>query len=175
MKQWIAIFCAGLILHACSGNFSKETENNQPAQIPVVKTDYPYTIEEPDNWDKGNKENTLIVLKSMKAYEEGRIDKSLSYFADSVHVQFDHLDTTFSRETFKNIMSKNWENLKSMNFKIDDWESVVSKNKKQEFVTVWYKEFLEFKDGKKDSTGIVNDFRIKDGKIAYMSEFTRKL
>ena len=50
---------------------------------------YPYTIKHPDNWEAGNTANTLIALKSLKAWEEGKMDESMKYFGDSILLQFD--------------------------------------------------------------------------------------
>jgi ketosteroid isomerase-like protein len=56
-----------------------------------------------------------------------------------------------------------------------DWESVISTDKKEEWVTVWYTQHWETKKGEKDSSAIINDMRLKDGKIIRLNEYTRKL
>jgi hypothetical protein len=58
---------------------------------------------------------------------------------------------------------------------MDDWESVISKDKKDEWVTLWYRQKWEDNKGKSDSSDIVNDLKMKDGKIIRLDEYTRKL
>ncbi len=62
-----------------------------------------------------------------------------------------------------------------MNIKMDDWESVTSKDKKDEWVTMWYRQRWEDNKGIKDSVDVVNDLKMKDGKIIRLDEYTRKL
>ncbi len=62
-----------------------------------------------------------------------------------------------------------------MEVKMQDWESVISKDKKQEWVTLWYTQKWEDMKGKKDSADIINDINIKNGKIVRLDEYTRKL
>jgi hypothetical protein len=54
-----------------------------------------------------------------------------------------------------------------------DWESVVSKTDKDQWVTIWYKQtFIDLK-GKTDSMEVINDFQMKDGRIATLNEYVR--
>ena len=62
-----------------------------------------------------------------------------------------------------------------MNVKMDDWESVSSNDKKEEWVTLWYRQSWEDTKGKKDSADIIDDMNIKNGKIIRLDEYTRKL
>ncbi len=48
-----------------------------------------------------------------------------------------------------------------MNVKMGDWESVVSKDGKEEWVTMWYKQIWEDNKGKKDSADYIDDLRLK--------------
>ncbi|MEO6905894.1 MAG: hypothetical protein ABI148_06005, partial [Ginsengibacter sp.] len=64
---------------------------------------------------------------------------------------------------------KNWK------IKMQDWESVISNDKKDEYVTLWYRQYSENMKGVKDSTDIINDLKMKDGKIIGLDEYTRKL
>ena len=51
--------------------------------------------------------------------------------------------------------------MKSIDVKMSDWESVISKDKKEEWVTLWYRQKWEDMKGKKDSADIIDDLRIK--------------
>ena len=56
-----------------------------------------------------------------------------------------------------------------------DWESTISKDKKDEWVTIWYIQHQEANDGKADSAEIINDVELKNGKIIRLAEYTRKM
>ncbi|MDQ6889125.1 MAG: hypothetical protein M3Z56_02435 [Bacteroidota bacterium] len=58
---------------------------------------------------------------------------------------------------------------------MQDWESVISKDKSEEWVTIWYRQKWEDMNGRKDSTDVVNDLKLKNGKIMRLDEYTRKL
>ncbi len=58
---------------------------------------------------------------------------------------------------------------------MEDWESVISKDKSEELVTLWYNYNTDTKAGVKDSVDVVNDMKFKDGKIVRLDQYTRKL
>ena len=178
MKKLLAIFLASMALGACNTKSSSNTEvaADSTATVPTAeKVNYPYTIDHPDNWNIGKNENTATALTALKAYEEGNVEKSIAQFADSVHLQFDALDTTLSKDSLKTMFTRMRSMVKSMNIKMSDWESVISKDGKEEWVTIWYKQNWEDNQGKKDSADIIDDVRLKDGKIIRLDEYTRKL
>lgn len=62
---------------------------------------------------------------------------------------------------------------KSMSIKMNDWESVISKDKKTEYVSLWYKEITTDRNGKVDSVECMDDMEIKNGKIVSLNEKQR--
>ena len=44
-----------------------------------------------------------------------------------------------------------------------------------EYVTLWYREYSKDAKGAKDSIDVVNDLKMKDGKIIGLDEYLRKL
>jgi len=166
------IFVAGIAI-ACN---TEQTENKDSAKGTAAATpDYVYKIEHLDNWEIGSTANTATSLKALKAWELGNIDESLTYFADSVRVQFDGLDKKMPKDSLKAMLAGGRSNYKTMEVKMQDWESVIAKDKSEEWVTLWYKEYWETTAGLKDSVYRVNDIQLKDGKIIQITEYTRKL
>ena len=164
-----ALIIAGLC--ACT----EKTTDKKEALASASVGNYPYTIEHPDNWEVGSTANTMIALNSLKACEEGKMDESLKYFGDSIRVQFDGMDKKMSNDSLKAMLTNGWNSYKTVKEKLDDWESVISKDKSEEWVTLWYTQSWETKEGVKDSSAIINDLQIKGGKIIRLSEYTRKL
>ncbi|EOR93870.1 hypothetical protein ADIARSV_3007 [Arcticibacter svalbardensis MN12-7] len=173
MKKLFLILLAGT-LFSCS-NKQKAADGAMGDTSANAEQDYPYSIKHPDNWEVGSTANTLIALKALKAWENGKMDESTSYFGDTVHVEFDALDEKMPRDSVKAMFNVGWNMFKTVNIKMYDWESVVSKDKSEEWVTVWYTQNWETKKGVKDSLAVINDLQLKDGKIIRLSEYTRKL
>lgn len=180
MKKMILVFCSGILFFSCTNEpgaskdsmkDSADANHSVSASVP----DYPYTIDHPDNWETGSNTNTLAALRALKTWEEGKFDESASYFADSIQVRFDGLDTKLSRDSLKSMFKTGWNDYKTINIKMYDWESVISKDKNQEWVTLWYRQSWENKSGKKDSMDVVNDLQLKNGKITRLDEYKRKL
>ena len=178
MKKLILIFLGGMIFTSCN---NKGTSTNEAATgttsltVSSEKMSYPYTIDHPDNWEIGSTQNTMNALMALKAYENGNVDESMKYFGDSVRVQFDGLDKTMSNDSLKAMFTQSRGGIKSMQIKMDDWESVISKDKKDEWVTFWYRQKWEDMKGNQDSADIVNDLKMQNGKIIRLDEYTRKL
>ncbi len=172
-------FLAGvLFVFGCSENktaadVTTHTDSSKTETVAGNVT-YPYTIDHPDNWEIGSTGNTVTALSALKNYEDNNINESLKYFADSVRLNFEALDTTVSNDSLKAMFTR-WRSMsKTLKIKMDDWESVKSKDGKQEWVTLWYREFDDTGKGL-DSIDVVNDLQIKDGKISRLDQYTRKL
>lgn len=178
MKKLILIFTAAVIFYSCNNETETTTDatkDSTTAEPAAAKMNYPYTIDHPDNWDMGGNENTMAALSALKAYENGNIDECVKYFGDSVHLQFDNFDERVSNDSLKAMFSKSRSALKSMEVKMDDWESVISKDKSAEYVSLWYTEIREDAKGKKDSLEQMDDIKMKNGKIVGIDEKSRKL
>lgn len=169
---------AGFAFSSCNNQPTESKEAMKDSSTATASSaimNYPYTIEHPDNWDRGSTANTMIALSALKAFENGNVAESVKYFGDSVRLQFDGLDKTMSADSLREMFTKLRNNMKSMKVKMDDWESVISKDKKDEWVTLWYRQKWEDAKGNKDSADFVDDLKIKDGKIIRLDEYTRKL
>lgn len=167
-KTIFTILTALTIFSSC--NNSNKTDITEKS---IAVENYPYSINEPDNWETGSTENTMIALSALKAWETGKMDEAVKFFADSMQIKFDGLDQKMSNDGLKVFFGQIW----NKTFKIDmkDWKSVVSKDKSKAVVTVWYRESWTDDAGVKDSIDAVNDFLIKDGKIIGLDNYFRKL
>jgi hypothetical protein len=179
-KQFFMLFVGGLIFISCkNGNNTKSSNSaNDSAAVASVNSvvqemNYPYKIDHPDYWETGSQQNTFNALSALKAWENGNIGQSLTYFADTVHVQFDGIDKMVPKDTLGLMITPN-KSIKKILVKMQDWESVISKDKKEEYVTLWYRQYEDV-NGKKDSIDIINDLKMKDGKIIGLDEYRRKL
>lgn len=178
MKQIILFF---VTVCAISCNDSATVKDGAAATSKTAETtssatkpNYPYTIPKPDNWEIGNTSNTNTALSALKAWEDGKMDEAVKYFSDSVMVNFDGISKKMSNDSLKAFLNIGYNNSKNVKIKMSDWESVVSKDKSQEWVTLWYTQYNDTKQGGRDSIDILNDVQLKDGKIVRLDEYTRK-
>ena len=172
MKKLIVCFLSVSLIACNSGSTDSKTAAKDSASTPAMN--YAYTIDHPDNWEIGSSANTAITLSALKAWEQGKMDESVKYFADSVKVEFDGLDKKLSNDSLKALFNQASAMYKNVSIDMKDWESVISKDKTQEWVTLWYTQHWETSKGGKDSAAIINDLRIQNGKIIWLAEYTRK-
>lgn len=174
MKQTLIIAFMGLFAFGCNDKSStaeaKATED-KPATATVEKLDYAYTLEQPYNdWQPGDQMHAVNVLKSLKAYETGDINNCVTAFGDSVELRFDGYREKMSNDSLRKMFTKSRAEIAALKIVMGDWESVISKDKKQEYVTLWYKEIQTDKKGKTDSISIVDDLKIEKGKIVELDQ-----
>ena len=179
MKKLVLFFMTAIAL-SCNNGTSTAVEAKKDtaaatATAAPAPMNYPYTIDHPDNWEVGSTANTMTALSALKAWEDGKVDESVKYFGDTVHVRFDGLDKKMTNDSLKTFFTASRNSFKSITVKMGDWESVISKDKSEEWVTIWYKQTWEPLKGKKDSSDVINDLKLKDGKIVILNEYTRKL
>ncbi|MCX3265314.1 hypothetical protein OQZ29_11195 [Pedobacter agri] len=63
--------------------------------------------------------------------------------------------------------------MRNLKIEMEDMESVINKDKTEEWVSLWYKQVTTTKDGKVDTIQLYNDFKLKDGKVQGMSEYVQ--
>jgi hypothetical protein len=174
MKKLLFISCM-TFLAACNNaatNEAKPADSTAvPASAAAPKLEYPYSLPEPyANWQPGDQQHAVNVMKALKAYEKGDVAACIAYFADSVAMRFDYLDTKLSKDSLQKFFAAQRSGFTSLEVTMNDWESVISENKKTEYVTMWYKEKWVDKKGKADSMRVVDDCKIVNGKIAELDE-----
>lgn len=170
MKQTAIVAFAVLSLFSCKEDASTKTGNDS---IPA-KLEYAYTIQNPDNWERGDLKHVQTVMAALKAYETGDIAASVKNFGDSVELKFDGYEAKLSNDSLKAFFAQGRSSSASITIKMDDWESVISKDGKTEYVSLWYKEIRTDMKGKTDSVETMDDVRIEKGKIVSLNQKIRQ-
>jgi hypothetical protein len=83
------------------------------------------------------------------------------------------MEGKYSRDSLKALFTSARNDLAAIKIEMHDFESVISKDKKDEYVTIWYIEKTTDKKGKVDSIETINDMKIVNGKIANLDETFR--
>ena len=175
MKRVLFLFLIAGIASCNSGDQTTTSDTQvKAAATEEPKMDYAYTIEHPDNWVAGPRENTKMVLQSLKDFENGDIDKSLTAFADSVELRLNEMEGKFSKDSIASMFKHEQSGLKAMQIDMHDFESVKSKDGKEEYVSLWYTQKKQNQNGAWDSVSVMDDLRIQNGKVVSIDEKTRK-
>lgn len=171
MKKFLLLFVLPLLITACKSKTSTDA-----AATNTDTASYAYTIPKPDNWlIDTNITNTKAALKALKAYEKGDTAELRKYFADSLTFNYDNGKFKGPIKDFLITCKNATDSGKTIVIKMTDWEPVVSKDKKEEWVTLWYTEARTDVRGKTDSVAEVNDILFKNSKITRIDEYERHL
>jgi len=179
MKQHFFFAFIALAMLACNQSTTADKERTG-SMAPVTDNDsvatnmqYAYTIEHPDNWIPGDPNNTKIVLQSLKDYENGNVDETVKAFADTVDFRGDGFIARMSNDSLRSFFKQGRSTYKSFKVEMNDWESVKSKDGTEEYVSLWYKQSWENTNGMKDSVYVMDDLKMKNGKITELDEKVR--
>ncbi|MEI7736686.1 MAG: hypothetical protein WCI49_14560 [Ferruginibacter sp.] len=181
MKKFFLLACTALFVISCNNDSKDAKTADAPAPAAETKTadvkyDYPYTLDKPyQGWLPGDQQHAVNALKSLKAFETGDIAGAVTYFGDSVDVRFDNWEAKLSNDSLKKSFTAQRALYSSVVIKMGDWESVISADKKEEWVTMWYKEIRTSKDGKVDSMSVADDCKIMNGKIVVLDSKSRRI
>jgi hypothetical protein len=174
MKKVLVFTAIAIFLISCNNRSESTATTADTTKTTASATEdlvYPYTLDEPyRDWQPGDKQHAVTVMKGLKAFENGDIDGCVAAFGDSVDLRFDHFRAKLSHDSLKKFFTQERANYNSLTIEMGDWESVISKDKKTEYVTMWYKQKWTDKKGKTDSLAIVDDAKIVNGKIVELDE-----
>lgn len=168
MKKIVLLLSAVTLFIACNN-----TPTTEPTKGSADQTSYAYTVDNPPEWQWGDEENTRTAMKALKAFEQGNVDESIKYFADSITLKLDGFEATGPRDSIALILKKGLSHYNNLKIKMEDYESVKSKDGKSEYVSLWYKQNWTDSTGKLDSIECFNDFKMVNGKIAVLNEKIR--
>jgi hypothetical protein len=182
MKHAIALLVTAAALFTSCNNSgesatakdeSKKDETKVASASTETKMDYAYTIEHPDYWEIGPKENTKMVLASLKAWETGNVEDAMKDFGDSIDLRFDGYREKLSKDSAKAMFIKQRSMSKAMQITMDDFESVKSTDGKEQWVSMWYRQKWQDQKGVWDSIYQMDDLKIENGKIIVLDEKSR--
>ncbi len=171
MKIFGSLTAAILLLTACG---EPATETPAPAAA-EEQVNYVYTIEKPDQWEMGSKKNTEIALMALKGWETNNVAGTAQYWGDSVLMEFDNFSQKLGHDSAMAMITNYRASLKNAVITMHDFESVISKDKESEYVSLWYTQVVTDMKGNIDSVAVMNDLKFKNGKIIQLDEKVRKL
>ena len=175
MKLLLIVSLLGFMVVSCNDQVadtaSHTTDSTKSETASAEQLTYAYTLDHPyKDWQPGDQKHAVTAMAALKAYEDGDIATCASFFGDSVTLRFDRYHARVGNDSLIKIFTKSRGDIKSTKVNMQDWESVISKDKKEEYVTLWYKEVITAKNGKTDSMAVVDDAKIVNGKIVELDQ-----
>ena len=76
-----------------------------------------------------------------------------------------------TKPEFLNQIQSEFSKMSGFKIEMQDMESVINKDKSEEWVSLWYSQVSTTKDGKSDTVSLYNDIKLKDGKVFRLSEY----
>jgi hypothetical protein len=172
MKQIFVLF-----LLAAFAACNNETKTTEPAAAeggaPAAEVKLPFTLAAPyNNWSIGSNENVAIAMNGLKAFVDKDFDGLTSLTGDSIQLDFDLYQAKLSRDSAKAFFTNARGMYNDLKITMYDYVSVISADKKAEWVTLWYKQSWKDAKGVADSMNVVNDIRLENGKMLELNEKT---
>ena len=173
MKKLMLIACTAILSFGCNdkSGASSGSDSTKMAETKSGDLVYPYALPKGyRDWQPGDQKHVVTVMNSLKAFENGDMKACFAEFGDSVEVLLDGYHQKLSHDSLTKFFTQQRAEYKTLKIEMQDWESVIAKDKKDEWVTLWYKEVWTDKNGKADSLGVTDDAKMVNGKIVVLDE-----
>jgi len=169
MKK-ISIAIVGTLLFAACQPKETSSTTNEVADT----TKYAYTLKKDHHWEMNpDHKNLQTALNALKAFATLDTAALKPLIGDSVELTVDYYQFKGTGNQFIKEAKTHMDKFNSIEINMTDWESVISKDKSEEWVSLWYEQVSKMKDGKIDSVSYFNDFKLQNGKIVAWSEYAQ--
>ena len=172
MKQIFAFLCLAFAVASCNNSQDKPAETTTTdAPAPAAEVTLPYSLSSPyHNWSIGSNENVAAAMNGLKAFVDNDFATLAAVTGDSLELNFDLLQTKLSRDSAMKFFADARKMYNDLKVVMHDYVSVVSSDKKTEWVTLWYTQSWKDAKGVADSVQVVNDIRLEKGKMVELDE-----
>ncbi|WP_316829583.1 hypothetical protein [Pedobacter aquatilis] len=170
MKKILSLSFIALIFAACQNKEAKTTDTAATADT----TKYPYTTKKVQNWAMNpNSQNLVTAMTLIKTFENLDTASMEKILADSVWFTLDGYQFKGTKPEFLKQIQGEFSKMSSFKIDMQDAESVINKDKSEEWVSLWYSQVSTTKEGKADTVNLFNDIRLKNGKVVGLSEYVQ--
>jgi hypothetical protein len=177
MKKIFFFLLPAIVLLSCN-NEATETETVNTTTDSTVSNEninLPYTVERTPDWERGDNAHVSVAMNTLRAFEQNDMNTLQQYLADSVEFYTDNFSFKGSKDSMVKVMANMRNSLDTIYVRMQDYESVKSKNRGEEWVGLWYVEAIKPKGGKLDSAMIMDDIKIVNGKVAVIDNKMRRI
>jgi hypothetical protein len=173
MKQFIAIICLAVVAASCNNAATTPSGSDSTGATtkPAAELNLPFKLTEPyKDWQKGSNENVIAAMGGLKAFVDKDMAALAAALGDSVALRFDYYREKLSRDSAMKVFIAQRAMYNDLVISMYDYESVISADKTEEYVTMWYKQSWKNDKGVADSVSVVDDCKMKGGKMIELDE-----
>jgi hypothetical protein len=173
MKQFIVITCLAVAMASCNNAETTKsgTDSTGAANTAATEVALPFKLDKPyKNWQIGSNENVAAAMGALKAFVDKDFTALGGLIGDSIETKFDYFQGTFSRDSALKMFTGQRALYNDLTINMYDYVSVISADKKDEWVTIWYKQSWKNEKGVADSLAIIDDCKMKNGKMIVLDE-----
>jgi hypothetical protein len=169
MNKLSSLILAYLLFAACQNKETKTTDS-----VAADTTKYPYSIKQVQSWEMNpDTKNAVTAMNLIKTFENLDTASMGKILADSVAFDLDGYRFKGTKPQFLKEIQGEFEKMKGFKIEMQDMESVVNKDKTEEWVSLWYSQVSTTKAGKADTVALFNDIQFKNGKVVRLSEYVQ--
>lgn len=178
MKHVLVFVCLAFAAASCN-NATETSTDAAPAEAATVAAapaDLPFPLATPYmNWQMNdNNNNTIVAMNCLKHFIDQDYTALAGTLGDSVELDLEGYSAKLSRDSVIKMFSEMRPQYADLTITMSDYESVISADKKEEYVTLWYKQAWKDTKGVADSMVVVDDVKMKDGKVIGLDEKVRR-
>ncbi|MBI2730339.1 MAG: hypothetical protein HYX40_06260 [Sphingobacteriales bacterium] len=174
MQKLLFVCCLALLAVACNNEAKESSEKKETAEAkPAVTFSMPITYS--SSWEIGNPEYAaMIVQGSWKDWQDNKLGDMKSWVADTITAFLSDNVMVTGRDSLVAHWNKGRATYTNVIDTVHAAISLVSTDKKENWVTVWAKEINTLTSGTKDTTEVMETWRInKDGKADLLLQYDR--
>ena len=170
----MAITCLAFAVASCNDQDKDKTTSEAAETKTAAATDVklPFTLEKPyQNWQMmESNDNTIVAMNSLKTFVDKDFTAMAATLGDSLEIRLDGYADKLSRDSAMKMFTAMRPMYTDLTITMQDYESVISADKKNEYVTIWYKQVWKDEKGKADSMNVIDDCKMKNGKMVSLDE-----
>jgi hypothetical protein len=175
MKKILLLLLPASLFLACNNETATVEKNSSDTTATKETVNLPYTVARTPDWEIGDDANVAIAMNTLKGFEQNDMAAVAQNLADSVEFYSDGFAFRGTKDSLIQVMSKYRNSYDTIMIRMQDYESVKSKNRGEEWVGLWYTETVTPKGGKTDSSMTMDDIKIVGGKVAVIDSKMRHL
>ena len=175
MQKLLFVFCLAVFAMACN-NESKESAGKEEGTDAKAATTFSLPITYSSSFEIGDPAYAaMIVQGSWKDWQDNKIGDMKTWVADTIVAFMSDNVMSVGRDS----LAARWNRGRATYTNVIDTVysaiSMVSTDKKENWVLIWAKEINTSSDGKTDTTELMETWRInKDGKADMLLQYDRK-
>jgi hypothetical protein len=143
MKQLLVIACLVVAAAGCNNEDKTKTtsEAGETKTAAAAEVKLPIPLAAPyRNWQIGSTENVVAAMNSLKTFMDKDYTAMAATIGDSLELDFDNYQAKLSHDSAVNMFTGMRNMYNDLKVTMYDYVSVISADKKEEWVTLWYKQ-----------------------------------